>query len=397
MYKYVVALAILFVFTAPALGQGSAQTGRDEVNTRFSEALFEAPQTAATTAAEPEIRLWEKLRFFSLPAWWVSDYDDVEALQGIFLQASSAGFTGVELTVSLRVQDLSTPRVFTNDSTVSMSGLENAISLAHAAGLAVHLKVHLNSETGEWTAHLGQSWDDAQWAQFESTYRAAVGPYIDLARELGVEWLVWGNELENFTRLSPSRFMSTAAWAKSRFGGRTTSYASHMGSEITAVPWGQPGFDIMVVNAWYRMCPDGTPRDQAFYETVWRDTIIPHIQAARSAEVEVFFAEVGYRSISTGCYNPWDWSTPGTPDQAEQAELWRAFVATMFREPWFLGFSVWDVQVKDNPTQPWETNYSPFGKEAEGVFHALRDEAEAARQEYIDSLPHRVYLPLLVR
>jgi len=97
-------------------------------------------------------------------------------------------------------------------------------------------------------------------------------------------------------------------------------------------------------------------------------------ELARAWHKPILFNEFGYTTRANPAIRPWEWPDKMSnvvPDQAAQAEAYRALLSAFTDEPWFAGFFVWRLYADpDDMSQEAEWGFSPRGKRAELV---LRD------------------------
>jgi hypothetical protein len=95
------------------------------------------------------------------------------------------------------------------------------------------------------------------------------------------------------------------------------------------------------------------------------DNVFVEIESVVGKPKTVIFKEVGFRSITKGFVNPFEYvSSEGEPNPAHQAAAYRAFFKS-FQEanfPWYKGVIFWDVSVNPLTQGPRDQGFTPLGK-----------------------------------
>ena len=95
------------------------------------------------------------------------------------------------------------------------------------------------------------------------------------------------------------------------------------------------------------------------------DNVFVEIESVVGKPKTVIFKEVGFRSITKGFVNPFEYvSRDGEPNPAHQAAAYRAFFKS-FQEanfPWYKGVIFWDVSVNPLTQGPRDQGFTPLGK-----------------------------------
>lgn len=96
------------------------------------------------------------------------------------------------------------------------------------------------------------------------------------------------------------------------------------------------------------------------------DVTLAEISSVTEKEQVMIFKEVGFRSITKGFINPFDYEDgQGTYNEAHQAAAYEALYLSFWEPnfPWFRGASFWDVSVYPNRNRGiGDTGFSPAGK-----------------------------------
>jgi hypothetical protein len=247
------------------------------------------------------------------------------------------------------------------------ASVRQAVARAHAAGLHVLLKPHVDSQDGTWRGQFHPS-DPAAWF---ASYSAFITLWARVGQETGVDLFSVGTELVPLT--GPDH---TADWVqvvgqvRGIYHGPLT-YAANWGkqaAEYELIGWWDQ-LDYIGVDAYFPLSTKAAPTvdDLAAgwesYTDPWGDTY--HWKAAISAVQQhwnrpVLFTEVGYASTPAG---PAAWDGPGLngggpPDLTVQAAAYHALFTTWSSVPWFAGFYAWQ----------WSTNPALGGPNDASLF-----------------------------
>jgi Glycoside Hydrolase Family 113 len=232
--------------------------------------------------------------------------------------------------------------------------------VAHALGLKVALKPHVDPEDGGARAWLLPR-DPARWF---STYDAKMLDYARLARGEHCELFVVGTELSLLT-LPPywRDWRALIRRVRAVYPGPLT-YAGNWHSELHVGFW--KDLDDIGVDAYYPI-PGGT--DGTLLRLAWK---APEAELRALSAVEgrpVLFTEFGLASQKGADLRPWDWRRFGPVDDAVQAAYLRSFLATFAGKPWVAGFLEWAWD--EGPGGPGDATMSVRGKPALGVLEGF--------------------------
>ena len=135
-------------------------------------------------------------RGFALPTWQEGGYDGPNLEQSL-REIKEIGATWVQFTPTWYQVTTNSSEILRTTKTVSDTGVERAITLAHQRGLKVFLKPHLNLSTrGQGGSN--DIFPDDREAWFTS-YTAFITHYAPMAQRLGVEQFAIATELSSVT------------------------------------------------------------------------------------------------------------------------------------------------------------------------------------------------------
>lgn len=245
--------------------------------------------------------------------------------------------------------------------------IRRAIAMAHARGLSVMLVPHLWVESGEWRAKIEPP-TDAGWAAWAKSYGAFVHGWAEVAEESHVELLSAGVELRSWvtSKRAPS-FLEVLRDLRTVYHGPITYSANWDDVDQTLI---LGALDVIGINAFYPLAEkDGAP-----FAKLLEGGEGVRQKVRTVAEIwqkPVLFTEIGYTTRPDPAIRPWEWPDAMKDvkvDEVAQADAYRALLAPLREEPWFLGFFVWRVYADpDDVSQEAEWGFSPRGKKAELV------------------------------
>lgn len=304
------------------------------------------------------------------------------------------GATWVAITPFGRVQDLEGRGVdptFEKPFSDNRADIRRAIDMAHERGLSVMLVPHLWVESGEWRAKIDPP-TEAGWSAWTASYEAYVRLWAEVAEATRVEIFSAGVELRSWvtTRHAPS-FSALIRRLRGVYHGLIT-YSGNWDDVDQTLILGD--LDVIGVNAFYPLADKEGASFATLLEGGARVRTKVH-ELAEAWQKPVLFTEIGYTTRPDPAVKPWIWpeDIPNvTIDEQAQADAYRALIAPLLDEPYFMGFFVWRLYADpDDVSQESGWGFSPRGKAAElvvrdafattwaGDFHKRRGWAVAAK------------------
>jgi hypothetical protein len=245
--------------------------------------------------------------------------------------------------------------------------VRRAIMMAHADGLRVMLVPHLWVETNEWRAKIDPK-TDAGWDAWTKSYGAFVRGWAEVAESTHADLFSAGVELRSWVTTSrASSFSSLIHDLRRIYHGPITYSGNWDDVDQTLI---LADLDVIGVNAFYPLAEhDGAPFDKLLEGGV---RVRERVHAlAETWQKPVLFTEIGYTTRPDPAIRPWEWPDEMKNvhiDEPAQADAYRALIAPLLDEPFFMGFFVWRFYADpDDVSQEAEWGFSPRGKLAELV------------------------------
>jgi hypothetical protein len=296
-----------------------------------------------------------------------------EPFERTLLEAKRLGSSWVSLTPFARVNDLKSTGIslsFEAPFADNRRAVLRSVRQAHALGLKVLIVPHLWVESGEWRGELDPG-SDAAWDAWSHNYRAFLLTWAEVARESQADMLAVGVELRSWLTTAHARsFQPILRDVRRAYPGLLT-YAGNWDDIEQTVILGD--LDVIGLNAFFPLAE----KDGASFEELAAGGRGVRDRLAKLAafwQKPIFFNEFGYTTRKDPAIRPWEWPDKMSdvkPDQAAQADAYRALLSAFVDEPWFAGFFVWRLYADpDDMSQEAEWGFSPRGKRAE---LALRD------------------------
>jgi hypothetical protein len=277
----------------------------------------------------------------------------------------------VSLIIPLAQSNVSATGIYTTGSTPTDASLVTAISEAHALGMSVTLKIHVDPQDGQWRAFINPS-DRATWF---ANYGTFLQHYALLANANSVEQLVIGTELLDMSSATvnasnTSYWDSLIANVRSVYSGKL-GYAANWGPSGTNVDeknqiafWNK--LDFAGIDAYY---PLATSNDA--------DTSVPSlVSGLQQSDIPAFekkvalpieITEVGYRSANGTLTSPGDSSVGYGVNDTLQANAYQALFSYLSSLGYIEGVYIWDWKSNPYAGGSSDSDYTPQGKPAETV------------------------------
>ena len=323
-----------------------------------------------------------KQQGMSYAAWWPGLYDSPGSDRALAnLEATGADW--VALIVTWYQDTTESTTIYRADATPTDEDVTHAIAQAHALGLKVMLKPHVDVLYEDaWRGEIGESFSEAQWQKWFASYRSFISYYALIASNLGVEQFCIGVELVATTHRA-AEWRAVSAQVRGLYDGPITYASNHSGEEVSITWW--DAVDYIGIDAYYPLTDENDPS----YETLlaaWEALLPTFVGLAAQWDKPILFTEVGYRSIDGANRWPWDWQRAGDLDLQEQADCYRALLEAVWDQPWFAGIYWWAWDADPFAGGPSDLDYTPYDKPAEALLRAYYGAPAPAgeRLHYLD-------------
>ena len=316
-----------------------------------------APQSDAATArfkafrvgGQPlrAITLTEQRQFAALS---IADYSRIKA----------DGFNAVTMYVYRYMDSATASEQKTGAFTEPDALLGLAIDQAHAAGLAVQLIPTIWVGTGVGPFYWRGAIHPADHNLFFDSYRAMTNHYADLATQHKVEIFGVGSEMISLEN-EVSQWQHTISDARQRFRGPITYFTVY--ATVDRIRWWKY-VDLPGVSPYMSLSSKASPGYDEIVNN-WKTKQLPYLRhdaAAVGRPLQI--AEIGYGSGPGAATHP-EQVPSGAPDEALQANLYRAMLDVVLPDKSFDGISFWRWSATESG--PANTGFSPKGKQAECI------------------------------
>jgi hypothetical protein len=245
--------------------------------------------------------------------------------------------------------------------TPSDASILHTMQAAHALGMRVVLKPHVNIDTGSWRGGI-HPLDVTAWF---AGYQSFIDHYAELAAEGGADMFVVGTELKSMSGWGyASQWQSVIDSIKQRYSGKLT-YAANYDEYKYVSFWSS--LDYIGVDAYFSLAGTSDPTVASLLSAWTSKGDVADLQRASSLTAKpVLFTEIGYRSEPDTASHPGLWNGAAAYDMAAQANAYTAAFQAFAGKPWFAGMYWWNWPAT-LPTGGWNNDYPPIMKPAETV------------------------------
>ena len=298
------------------------------------------------------------MRGFALPSWNRSDYDSPAAPRYL-RDIRATGARWITLTPTWYQTHVTDSGPHTTEETASDASLRHIVARAHATGLKVMIKPHIDLPGDTDRAEIRPR-DRAAWF---AAYRRFITHYADLAADTGAEQFAVGTELAGVSG-------DTAAWTKvvetvrDHYDGPLTYAANY--DEYQRIHFWQ-SLDLIGIDAYWPLSAEPT-RDPGRLRRAWVPIRKKLAAYAERQGRRILFTEAGYVSQRGSTTAPYSWTVSRTAGGAEQADAYQALLDSFEGHTWWAGVCwwMWD-DWPDSGETPVKLAYTPHGKPAEAV------------------------------
>jgi len=299
-----------------------------------------------------------QLRGITLPAWNTDDYDRHEARRYL-RQIAATGARWVVFTPTWYQDGVRDSAMHTTDETASDRGVRRIVGLAHAAGLKVMLKPHVDLVDGGDRAGIRPADRDAWF----TAYERFITHYAELAEDLGAEQFSVGTELAG-TSADRRRWTRVIAAVRDTYRGPLT-YAANYDEYARIRFW--RSLDVIGIDAYWPLT-DSATTDPERLAKGWEPIVAELAAFAARQDRKILFTEAGYASQRGTTAAPYSWTVSEHPAADEQSAAYQALLTAFDGRSWWAGVCwwMWDDWPDSGETAP-RLAYTPHGKPAEKV------------------------------
>lgn len=277
----------------------------------------------------------------------------------------------VSFVVQLYQSDTHSSDVAPGSNTPTDTSLVHAIKKAHALDMAVTIKFHDDSRTGEWRALIDPS-DRTEWF---ATYGAQVKHYAQVAQNNRVEEIVIGTEMIDLSS-DAHNSTNTANWraliasVRTLFTGKLT-YAANWGTgwadEKNQIAFWD-ALDYAGIDAYYTLGSNYNENSVSSYLTYWDQWAMSDVsQFQQKVNKPIIFTEVGYKSTTGAHVVPGDYTIEHGYNDTEQAHAYEALFSYWATVGYIKGLYLWEWKSTPNAGGVGDTDYTPQNKTAQNV------------------------------
>lgn len=262
--------------------------------------------------------------------------------------------------------------------TPSDSSLRHAVRKAHAHGMKVMLKPHIDliRDEGNYRADIGFG-SEKKWEEWFENYSKFINFYARLAEEEGVELLCIGTELSFAATKKDFWENVVIPGVRKNFSGRIT-YAANWDDYKEIGFWEK--LDYAGIDAYFPLSANANPTLDDLKEgwKIWlRDIEVWHNRIKKP----VIFTECGYPSTNGAAAKPWEEVMIGQPNMNIQADCYRAVFETFWGKEWFSGVYWWNWNTYPLSGGGKDKRFTPQNKlaaaEIKSWYGKLQDERPA--------------------
>lgn len=317
----------------------------------------------------------------SYASWFNGDFATLDS-KIVFDSLAGLGTNSVAITSTFYTDGLRSSAVINDPSaTESRENLAIAIQDAHARGLDVMLKPHLDPYDGQWRGQI----EPRDIETFFKNYHAMILDQAQLAQDHGVALLSLGTELDQLTTAEYLPYWTKIIEDVRAIYDGDLTYSAHWVDPASVAIWDQ--VDIIGINPYVPLGDDpdagpeafadawsATPREGSkiddFYDG--RSPIAYFSDIAAEWGKDILFTELSYTSTDRGSSFPGYSDPNGQVNMQSQADLYQAFFDVWMADgapDWMSGVFFWNwyPHADLDQVEGWARDLTPQGKPAEAV------------------------------
>jgi hypothetical protein len=219
------------------------------------------------------------------------------------------------------------------------------VSAAHAAGLRVMVKPHLEMRgSGQQQHNRIAMRNPGDWARWFESYSSYVLPYAREAQAAGADLFCVGRELDATVVARETDWRRLIGRIRAEFAGPLT-YSANFDTFPKLAFW--DALDFIGVSAYYPLAEEPAPQLAAL-AAGWQRALGPLDAAARQWRRPVLLTEAGFPAVASAAQAPWR-ETRAAADVWLQARCYEATLRALARHPSVEGVFFW---LWERPSQP---------------------------------------------
>ena len=300
--------------------------------------------------------------------WFEEDKGDAGAASFRALRALGVDWVSVHTWDPLQ-RDVHSPEWAASRRPASIPRLREIVASAHAEGLKVMVKPHLEMRGYEPTAEevrifRGQDeaarqkliarvrreaegrprvWhndiemrNEADWQAWFARYEGYVLAYARPAAAAGVDAFCIGRETDKAAAAREGDWRRLIARVREAFRGALT-YSANFDGYSSIRFW--DALDVIGISAYFPLTDERDPSAERL-AAAWDGVMTPLEAFARKENRRVVFTEIGYPAVSSAAARPWE-EAPGPADVWLQARLYESALQAVSRRPFMAGTFFW--------------------------------------------------------
>ena len=258
-------------------------------------------------------------------------------------------------------------------NTPTDAALGSAIDFAHSIGLQVAVKVHNEVYTGDWRAYINPG-DRNTWFANYNNELVHIG---QVAAQHHAEMYILGTEMVSVASAqvnsdNTQRWQTIISNVRKVYSGllsydanSTNNNNSPFENEKASIGfWGS--LDMIGLSAYYNLNTGSNDVQSLMNQwDFWNKNDLQSF--AQRVGKPIFFAEIGYKSVSGAHQAPWDSGRGGGYDPTEQSNDYQALMQYWNNYSYMQGVLWWDWKVDPNGGGNGNTDYTVQNKPAQQV------------------------------
>ncbi|MFA6427697.1 MAG: hypothetical protein WCW16_04640 [Candidatus Magasanikbacteria bacterium] len=299
---------------------------------------------------------------------WNTDFSS-DSFKKSIDNAKNANANYITLIIPYKQANVWTTDLYRDWNTPTDGSLAAGVQYIHSKSMAVNIKIHLESDDGQWRANINPG-DRARWF---ANYKTVLGHYASLAQSNNVEEMTIGAELinmsaDNANGSNTQNWRDLIAYTRTVFSGKLT-YSANWGAQGQWVDeknrikfW--DALDYVGISAYFPLTTNDTSVQS--YTQKWDVINKNDIANLRNAyNKPILFTEVGYRSMNWAQWEPFNYWAGGGFDEGNQSRLYEALFSYWNNYDYMVGVQLWDWNSNPNAGGQGDMDFTPQNKLAE--------------------------------